>query len=526
MTIKLYRLFVFGLVCLTACGRAEPTFETPLSETPTIEIRATPTLPPPTLLPPYFEPGPCLLEIPARQTIDCGVLIVPEDRSNLAEPGVVRLAVAILKTKSRNPAPDPVVYLSGGPGGHALINFEQAFATWESILRERDVIVFDPRGVGFSTPNLNCPEWESNSDQDLGLDLPFEQQLENHLQATRACRERLVAQGVRLSAYTSADSAADVNDLRQALGLQQWNLYGVSYGTRLALTVLRDYPQGIRSVVLDSVVPLQVDLLVAGPGVRQRAFEQLSAACKAQTMCTTYFPDLHETLIGLYQQFNDEPLIFTVDAPEANGPPVTIRADGETLFNTIFTWLYDATAIPDVPQRIKDIAEGNYQTWQNQLGWIVFNNRFSDEGLSLSMLCREETSFSSLAAANAGLQEIDEILQPSWRNSITWIFDQCDVWDLPGAPAVENEAVESDIPVLILNGQMDPVTPPAFGELAAETLRQSQVFTFPGAGHFVLGLGTPAYCARNLVKQFLANPETKVEAACLDQIPLLTFFWR
>src|SRR5579859_2041292 len=197
---------------------------------------------------PSYEQAECPYAKPAGHTVECGYLTVPEDRSNPSNGNVVKLAVAVFKSNSSTPQPDPVIYLEGGPGGRSLSDdgvdyyINDAFAP---LLDKRDVILFDQRGTGYSTPSLACPEYfDANwNNEDKNLSAKAWEPITT--QAVQDCHDRLVKQGVNLSDFNSAESAADVSDLRVALGYKEWNLYGISYGTRLGLTIMRDFPQGI-----------------------------------------------------------------------------------------------------------------------------------------------------------------------------------------------------------------------------------------------------------------------------------------
>ena len=179
-----------------------------------------------------FEEWDC--PFPALDGVTCGYLTVPEDRSQ-PDGYVVELAVAIISPTGANPDPVPVVYLEGGPGGASLISTD-AFQA-EPIVEDHTLILFDQRGTGFSIPSLNCPELEDDTSSD-----------EDPVQA---CRDRLEADEINLQMYNSAANAADVYDLVTALGYDQVNLWGISYGTKLGLTILRDYPEIVQSAVLD-----------------------------------------------------------------------------------------------------------------------------------------------------------------------------------------------------------------------------------------------------------------------------------
>ncbi|MCU0491295.1 MAG: alpha/beta hydrolase, partial [Chloroflexaceae bacterium] len=187
-----------------------------------------------------FDPDEYLIE---EGEVRCGTLTVTEDRKQNGGR-LIQLAVVVVASIAADPAPDPILFLAGGPGGGAINDVEDWL--YSPLRDERDIILLDQRGTGYSQPNLACPELA-----DEGYD--------TELDALEACRDRLRQQWVNLQAYNSAATAADVAELREALGYEQINLFGVSYGSRVALTVLRDAPQGIRSVILDSAYPPEVN---------------------------------------------------------------------------------------------------------------------------------------------------------------------------------------------------------------------------------------------------------------------------
>ncbi len=248
-----FRLFFFFTFVTLVLGGCIPT-TTALTLTPQVPPTKLPTLAP-TRTSARFETVDCtLFNIQGDNKTDCGYLFVPEDRTQPNSP-LVQLAVAIVRSSSPNPAPDPVVFLQGGPGAHSLdmlagLNTIYNNSPFYDILSQRDLILFDQRGVGYSLPSLNCPEVDDQTYQDLSLNLSREEAQLHSVHSYQACHDRLVQDGKNLEAFTSAASAADVNDLLLALEYEKWNLLGVSYGTRLALTVMRDFPEGVRSVIL------------------------------------------------------------------------------------------------------------------------------------------------------------------------------------------------------------------------------------------------------------------------------------
>ena len=241
---------------------------------------------------PRVESASCWMELPEGVTegdnIDCGYLIVPEDRGDPSSP-TIQLAYAVLYAPADVVKPDPVVYLAGGPGGNAVGELDG----WLDIpyLQDRDLILLDQRGTGYSLPSLNCPEMEQNEEN-----------------ATQVCHDRLISEGVNLQAYNSAENAADVADLRIALGYDEWNLYGISYGTRLALTVMRDHPEGVRSVVIDSVYPPEISSWEQYGQNTADEFNKLFQGCAADVQCSADYPNLEQAFYTTAEQLNAEPV--------------------------------------------------------------------------------------------------------------------------------------------------------------------------------------------------------------------------
>ncbi len=191
--------------------------------------------------------------------VECGFLTVPADYDDLAA-GTMRLAVAVLPALSGS-AGVPVAYLDGGPGSKTLEALPFVYPMLAEMQAGRDVVVFDQRGTGFSEPSLDCSEIKELTLDLVGLALSPEEEARRALDAVGSCRDRLAGEGIDLSLFHSGANAADVDLLRAALGYDQWDLYGVSYGTQLGQTVMRDFPDGVRRVVLDSAYPLEASLL-------------------------------------------------------------------------------------------------------------------------------------------------------------------------------------------------------------------------------------------------------------------------
>ena len=365
-------------------------------------------------------------------------------------------------------------------------------------------------------PSLNCPEVEGQTYQDLTQTLSRADLQTHYLQAVRACHDRLVAQGINLAAYTSAASAADVNDLRRSLGYAQWNLYGVSYGTRLALTVMRDFPEGVRSVMLDSVYPPQVHGAAERDANAQNAFNLLFQRCAADAGCNAAYPDLKNVFYDTVAQLDAKPI--TVSMAQPNGDQsYAVLVNGDVLINLLFQMLYTTAVLPYLPQFIYSLHAGQWNPGFQVIAMnIIFEDNNLSEGLNLSVQCGEETPFSSpqaLATANAAV--LSRLQQAIDMQSF---FAACSGWGAQPAAASVNQPVVSAIPTLVLAGDNDPVTPPAWSKAAASTLGHSYYFEFPWVGHGVLGAGVWGSCSKSMASAFLADPNAAPDSTCMSDL--------
>jgi len=482
--------------------------------TPTPKPTHVPT---PTPVPARFDKTNCKVDTSAMtEKVDCGILFVPEDRSQPNSP-LIQLAVAIIRSPSAHPAPDPVVYLQGGPGVNALDDLAAYHDTFGGILANRDLIVFDQRGVGFSSPSLECPEEEDQLLKDLAkMGLSGEEWQQHSLQADQVCHDRLVKAGRNLSAYTSAASAADVNDLRVALGYAKWNLYGGSYGSRLALTIMRDYPQGLRSVVLDSVWPPQVDLDAETAGNTERALNLLFERCAADVECNAAYPDLKTVFYDAVAKFDARPAATSLIRPRT-GKFVLAYMDGDAMIGLVSSMLRSTDTLPYIPKMIYILRGGGsdrllVQYWSNH----VFGGDYGSAGMQLSVECAEEAIFTSPQAIATANATVSSRLQDAFGQGFS---ATCPVWKVKPAAALENQPVVSNIPTLILTGDDDPATPPAWGKLAAQTLSNSYYFEFTWAAHGVIyGSGPAASCSQGMMNAFVSDPTSAPDSACMKDL--------
>ena len=449
--------------------------------------------------------------------VECGWVTVPRDHGQ-PKRETLDLAVAVLKATGAQPAPDPIVFLQGGPGASGV---ERIFERYRSDMlaywrKTRDVVLFDQRGTGANRPDLDCPEYDEAFLAAWSEPLSRDEEIAMLVEAMRACHARLVDAGVDLRVYTSAQSALDVGDIMRALGHSDYNLYGVSYGGRLALTVMRDAPEGVRSVVLDSPVPIGPKRSFAHNA--EAAFKVLDAACTADSKCAATYPKLERTLAETATRLDREPLSVASTARDArplivNGPRALISLFGAMYVRNVAVWL---------PLAITQLSQGIPGVWGTYVnGYVdeVARTRYT-EAMAYSILCSDDYPFESmthgrdLAAVSAPYNSLDQFDFQT--------LGACAFWNVRAPDPKENETVRSDIPALILSGSLDPIAPHAYAEEIGKSLSRSQEVFFKGIGHGVVrtmtGEDVPR-CAERMTQAFYDSPTDPLDTSCQADIP-------
>lgn len=440
---------------------------------------------------------------------ECGTLTVPENRAHPANPPrFIHLAVVILKSGEAVPHPDPVIYLSGGPGDSALGEiWGLASSTFR---RDRNLIVLEQRGTHFSDPYLGCPELSAAITRNYQRALTNEEEIPSEVEAAVHCRDRLTAKNIDLSAYNSLESAADLKDLRQALGIEQWNLYGFSYGTRLALEAMRTDPQGIRAVLLDSVYPPDYPGYQVHARDAYHALQAVFAACAAQTKCAQSYPDLEDHFVQVVARYNARPL--SLSASLGGSQTTTVQLRGDDLMAFLAFGLYRQAYIPLVPFLVEQLYLGNSRVLLPVLAPLVSNvARSFGEGVYYSVECNEAAPFADPKAIEQARQADARFAgYPAFRSDLAI----CRQWGAGQADPAVYAPVRSDIPTLLLSGQFDPITPPDTARQAAATLSKSTVVVIPAVGHNTLQVP----CAGRVARTFLDDPTAPPDTSCLGAV--------
>jgi pimeloyl-ACP methyl ester carboxylesterase len=449
---------------------------------------------------PAIQLADCQLSSPAAQKgvrARCGTLAVPEDRGDPSGQQIA-LHVVVVPAVSRSPEPDPLFMLAGGPGQAASEAYPAILSTaFARVRRDRDIVLVDQRGTGKSNP-LECdlPEGQDTSEEEV-------------VAALKACPGTLDADP---RFYTTGAAVQDLDDARAALGYERINLYGASYGTRVALTYLHRYPARVRAVVLDGVVSPDFRIyLTAGQDATQ-AMYMLFERCRADAACQETFPDLQFEFESLLEELQAEPVEVRIADP-VSGEPIAFTMTGERFAAMAFAALYAPEITSLLPLSIHvAYADGNFAPLVAQ---VVAVDAGLYQGLFYAVACTEDASFivpEEAAALGEGTYFGD--MSKTMRQV-------CEAWPRGQLGPDFGVAVSSDVPVLLLSGQADPITPPRYAERVAQTLPNSLHLVAPGMGHGIVSRG----CVPGIVADFIQAASAQgLDTACVQSIEPSPFF--
>jgi len=465
-------------------------------------------------IPVIFQPTPCPFKpgkgIVEGQQVNCGNVTVPQNRE-VHDGKTVQLAVAIFKAPPymHSVDPSPVLNLEGGPGASSLDARGGAMTAQSVQARSHDLVLFDQRGTGYSTPSLQCTTQDSGANGSLLLAnrLVPSKDLATYENLIHACYNRLLAQGIDLNGFNTLQNADDVADLIHALGYQQMTLYGSSYGTRLAQTVMRLHPDVVRAVVLDSVESLTYNRN-EDPADTQRAFNVLFQNCAQDAACNAKYPDLKNVFYNLVDQLNASPVSFSTSTTKEQQHDTL---DGTQLVSLLDLGLKGTSAIPYLPRIIYQLKEHNYTSIS---GFVDTSNEVStliSWGMFYSTECSENFPFLTQQDVDDSVKGVAPQIAKATGNSEQAIFDICQFWKVKPVPVVQRQTISSSLPTLVLAGEYDPITPPANAQKVANALRHSYFFLFPGQGHGEL----VSSCAMTIANAFLEHPDQQPDSSCL-----------
>jgi pimeloyl-ACP methyl ester carboxylesterase len=421
----------------------------------------------------------------------CGSLSVPEDRT--APNGrTIDLKIVVARALRRDPKPDPVFVLYGGPTGGAATMANVLAPMFRLLRSDRDIVFVDQRGTGASNP-LDCEPPERT----LGalVAVPVDR--------LRRCLERVDADP---RFYWTVPAMDDIDEVRRHLGYREINLWGASYGTRAALVYLARHEASVRSIVLDSAAPIDTPLALNMARDGQRALDRLVDDCAADAPCARQFPNLGATVRAVLDRAGDGATV-RITHPRT-GAALEATISRELVAQTIFYALYSPMTASLLPSWLSDAARGDFQGLLSLRMMEGPPAAGTGEGAFLSVFCSEdaprftrEDAIREASGSFLGTTQLDTLFKP------------CEFWPRAAVATTFYAPPTSDTPVLVLSGDLDPVVPPAHGEAVANSLPNARHLVIPATGH-----GTSlAGCVPTLIEAFVADADAGgLDTSCLD----------
>ncbi len=448
----------------------------------------------------------------------CGYVALPQDYQD-PRGGRVQIYYTLVHSQSAEPQPDPLVYLVGGPGSSGSRLLPISFGAYlNAFAGERDIIVIDQRGTGLSNPPLYCREAVYRFDEIL--ESRHAEHAELVLDILTDCHRRLASSGVKFDAYHSDNNARDIVNVLRALGYERWNLVGVSYGSRLALVMMRDFPQFLRSVILDSVYPPQADIYLDVYHNGERALKLLFEACAASEGCGGRYPHLEAVFYNLYHRLNKTPMSVVYSPPDYR--TLDMEISGYRLYDWVFSWLYEVDSIAQIPKMIYDLHQGRPDYAARYGAAYEMTMTTLSLGMHYSVQCQEEYGsgvFRDYAGMLADHPHLSGFLRYPVEGTAT-LPRLCGLWGAKARPDHVNDPVASDVPALLLSGDYDPITPPAYAQATYETLTRAYNYTFPHVGHGVLRSDD---CAVRIAVDFINDPLMDPDSSCIAETRAIEF---
>ncbi len=406
---------------------------------------------------------------------------------------------------SLEPEADPFVPIAGGPGQSTVEFYASVANAFEDVRRTRDILLLDQRGTGKSAP-LRC-----DIDEDL---IEGRYSREQTIEATESCLGSLPHDP---RYFTTSVAVQDLEALRQALGYSQFNIYGISYGTRVAQHFLRRYPGSTRSVIIDGVAAPQIAL---GPAIAiesQNSLDAVFERCTEDAACNERFPDLGPRFDALRASLAAEPVTVRMPDP-LTGTPDEVRFSDVEMSAALRLLLYHPSSVALIPLLVDEAIAGNYQPLAAQFRMVASSmSETINIGMHNAVMCTEDAPY--FAAENITQDQLEATYMGPLQ--LDALEAMCSVWPAGVLDEHFKEPVASDTPVLLLSGEDDPIAPPAYADLAAVDLGNALHLTGKRQGH---GLA-PRGCMPGIIGDFVETASVEsLDTDCLERLHAMPFF--
>lgn len=478
---------------------------------------------------------------PDRLHVKCGYVSVPEDRSD-PHSRKIKVAAAVVPASDPVPGAEPILLLPGGASASSMTRFSirayLAGTTWDD---GHDVVLVDTRGVGRSEPQLGCPELDAAgvrafyAGPTAGSRYPFLLR-----RALRICRQRLVNQGVSLGSYNSREASVDLEVLRRALGVDQWNLLAISADGVLGMNYLRFHPQSFRSVIVDSGMSPQMRGLLEYDYGYSEDLDEVFAGCSANRACRRTYPHIRRLFMRTVARLQRHPVTVRLD--HFRPTPERMTIDGVGLYYDASHAIFPGNVF--VPEEIHFALDNMWRAshgqvealYQDLMGNGPITNdhesRYFARARSMSLECTDTISAITPAVLRQAATDLPwyatRYRSPDFDLGLTIGQERspagCRVWNVEQAPAAQHQPVVSDVPTLVMAGQFDGGVPDYIVEQNVEGLSHATYVEFPAVGHQQLAFFNQSHhCARDIARAFLADPDADLDTGCADEMPAFDF---
>lgn len=441
-----------------------------------------------------------------RPRLRCGTVSVPRNYDK-PDAGRFRLAVVVIKSEQQPSWPEPVVYISGGPGYPLTVYAAHQART--PYAPRRDLILVDQRGTGKSEPSL-CPELDSKL---LATALAFAASATEEAFAARqatylACRDQAIGRGLDLKDFGTRVTAEDLEWVRKALQIERWNVYGESYGTTVAMTLAALHPDTVRTLVLDSIYP--PDPVPLSSTTVNDARDAFFANCARDNVCATSYPELAETYRETLARLDRKPLPVTVP-PQMRQPDDRVVLTASLFEAVVTNLLYYPSAYPGLPRVIQSVHDAEPQGLEQFLGPVLAAQLAAaatqNRATHAAVECRDRPHYRR--DLPVGAQELDR----------RQLYSVCARWTDVGPPPLVPAGTR--VPTLVLAGQFDPVARPTLSRHVADLIGSSARFVeFPLVGHNVRQFSP---CGAKIAADFIDHPAQELETSCSDETAPIPF---
>ncbi len=446
---------------------------------------------------PKIEPCACAFKADSGLKTSCYYLIVPENRS---KPGgkTIKLPFFYVETNNPHKHKDVVLYTAGGPGASSLNGTR---IHYRAFMKDRDYIGFEQRGVTRAQPCLSCDGMGEAVKQAYRKNLPLDSMI---LDQVKKCRKTLIGQGIDIDAYNTTENAADIEDLRRALNIDSINLVGISYSGGLMMTVMRNFPHHIRSVILDSALPGFVNYEEDALFNINESFNHIFSNCDRDSTDRALYGNMKQRFQQYFISIADK--VFTLRYLEkGTKDSITIRYRRSELLDFLVDLLQDNSSLKKAPWFINQIIAGNQKQYMTDyFNWTFSAGNTNTLGMRFSMYCSEQINYADQKLIDKQ-NEIFPYLAGYRFNDVDHPI--CSCWKVKSVDPVAKSPVYSNIPALLSAGDTDPYCRPFYNDLIHHYMPNSQRLLFRDRTHGPLLNGK---VGDELLAIFLSNPMAKI----------------